>query len=78
MPDGFVLADAAAAETAAAREAWHMRLWGVQSGLSKPWPAFRRVWRLTPQGYVLRAGARWCSPDGGLFERGRRDGKAER
>ena len=42
-----------------ARLAWTMRLWAVEEGGQKPWPAFRRVWRMTGNGRcVLRKGAR--------------------
>lgn len=42
-----------------ARSLWTMRLWAVEEAGQKPWPAFRRVWRMTGNGRcVLRKGAR--------------------
>lgn len=40
------------------RVEWAMRLWGVEAGLSRPWPEFRRVWsnasgQYRPRAYVL-------------------------
>jgi hypothetical protein len=54
-------------EQAEARLQWTMRLAGVEAG-QQPWPAFRRVWRRLSTGeHVLRRGARWRPPSGGLF-----------
>lgn len=54
-------------EEAEARLAWTVRLGCVERGV-RPWPAFRRVWRRLETGeHVLRRGARWRPPNGGLF-----------